>query len=881
MLRVIGCITQQHDLRLVALAACICALACGTTINLMARARKAPARSSVALLLVASAVFGCGVWSLHFVAMLAFIPGIPISYSVPATIGSIVIVVPGALLAFLVWRFARPGLAAGVLSGGLLGLAVAGMHYTGADAMRLPGELRFDPSFVVASIAIGIGFAAVGFARAGLLISPWRRLEVAAWWALGICGMHFTAMAALTLQLGRPMSTDGTVLGSGPLAIAVGSVSVAILIVSLSATLMERYLSDRRQLELEHMRLLSNVAREALIIQRDGIVLQANAACARMFGVPARQLVGRRALELVVEADRPGVTRQLRDHQELLRSRTPSRDARTDVPPHGADQRDAATGMARGEIARGEMANGEIATGEISGAGINGEVPSEIRVRAEGGIAVSVELSCGEIVYEGRPATVMSLLDLSDRKGDEAKIRHFAHHDVLTGLPNRFLLAERITHDLAVASRSGATLGLLYLDLDRFKPVNDLLGHAAGDELLIQVAARLRSELRTSDTVARIGGDEFVIIATGDEPVVIAALAQRLLEAMARPFDLLGHSAEIGTSIGIALYPGDGDSQQTLMHAADTALYSAKQSKRGTFRFFEAAMDKHLQVRRTLENDLRQAVGRNQLVLHYQPLISCATGEVEGFEALLRWNHPERGMVSPADFIPLAEETGLIVPIGQWVLETACAAAMRWGTGQWLAVNVSPVQFRQPELFELVAATLARTGLPASRLELEITEGVFVDEVARTGDVLKRLRAIGVRIALDDFGTGYSSLSYLRSYSFDKLKIDKSFIDRLGQADDASMIVRTIVGLAHDLGLSIVAEGVETPRQLAMVRAFMCDQVQGYLVGRPVRMDVPGDITPEPARLSLFGRPNLALPNPRLPILEVAEETDRQTAMVL
>ena len=238
-------------------------------------------------------------------------------------------------------------------------------------------------------------------------------------------------------------------------------------------------------------------------------------------------------------------------------------------------------------------------------------------------------------------------------------------------------------------------------------------------------------------------------------------------------------------------------------------------------------------------------------------------------------------MVSPADFIPLAEETGLIVPIGQWVLETACAAAMRWGTGQWLAVNVSPVQFRQPELFELVAATLARTGLPASRLELEITEGVFVDEVARTGDVLKRLRAIGVRIALDDFGTGYSSLSYLRSYSFDKLKIDKSFIDRRGQADDASMIVRTIVGLAHDLGLSIVAEGVETPRQLAMVRAFMCDQVQGYLVGRPVRMDVPGDITPEPARLSLFGRPNLALPNPRLPILEVAEETDRQTAMVL
>ena len=546
----------------------------------------------------------------------------------------------------------------------------------------------------------------------------------------------------------------------------------------------EKTEAERRKaaaLELTRMRLLSDMSQEILIIHRDGRILQVNAAGGRMFGVPDEQLIGRRMLDLILEADHPVIMRRMQRRE----------------------------------------------------ADLNHE---EINLHLTNGALVPVEFSCSTIDYEGEPATVMAFRDLSDHKRDAARIRHLAHHDALTDLPNRFLLQERLTHALDLAERSEASPAVLYLDLDRFKPINDLFGHAAGDALLIQVAARLHGELRSVDTLARVGGDEFVIVAMLGHPENIALLAGRLIDALSRPFDLDGNQVEIGTSIGIALYPRDGTSQQALLHAADTALYRAKREKRGTFRFFEPAMDVHLQARQQLERDLRRAVERGQLLLHYQPLVSCATNEVEGFEALLRWNHPERGLIPPLEFISLAEETGLIVEIGRWVLETACEAAASWKEPHWVAVNVSPVQFRQSDLASVVSAILARTGLPASRLEIEITEGVLMDDSKRAADVLSALRKQGVRIALDDFGTGYSSLSYLHAFKFDKLKIDRSFVARLGEAEDALIIVRTIIGLAHNLGLSIVAEGVETAQQLEMVRGLMCDHAQGYLLGRPMPM---------------------------------------------
>ena len=576
----------------------------------------------------------------------------------------------------------------------------------------------------------------------------------------------------------------------------------------------EKAEADRREaekreaaaLELNRMRLLSDMSQEILIIARDGIILQVNAAGSRMFGGADEQLIGRRMLDLIAAADQSIVMRRLQHPEDNLNQH-------------------------------------------------------EIHLLAADGTPTPVEFSCTTIDYEGQPATVMAFRDLSDRKRDEARIRHLAHHDALTDLPNRFLLKERLTHALAATIDANTTLALLYLDLDHFKPVNDLLGHAAGDALLIQVAKRLQAEIRSTDTLARVGGDEFVIVALLDKPEHLAVIGGRLVEALTRPFQLGTDQVEIGTSIGIAVYPRDGDSQEALMHAADTALYRAKQDQRGTFRFFEPAMDEHSLARQRLERDLRHAIERGEMEMYYQPLVSCGSGEVLGFEALLRWHHPELGLVSPQAFIPLAEKTGLIAKLGQWALETACEAAAEWTQPHWVAVNISPVQFRQSDLPRLVADTLARTGLAASRLEIEITEGVLMDDAKRAADVLAMLHAQGVRIALDDFGTGYSSLSYLHAFKFDKLKIDRSFIMRLGEAEDATIIVRAIIGLAHSLGLLVVAEGVETPQQLAAVRELMCDQVQGYLLGRPMRMDGSTELMAARARLPVIGRaqrPDLA-----------------------
>ncbi len=790
MLRVLGCITQQHDLRLVALAACICALACGTTLNLVACAQVTRKSRLLLWLGAASLVFGFGVWSLHFVAMLAFVPGIPIAYGISMTIGSALFAVLGAFAALVVW-LSCPSRRIGIVAGGvLLGTSVGVMHYCGVMAMQLPGTLHFEPDEVIASIFFGICFAVVALARSAGTTSHWRRLEATAWLALAICSVHFIGMTGLSIELGQSSNRQASaVLGSDALAVTVGTASLIILIVALAATLMEQRLSQRAVLEFRRMQLLSDMSREVLIIFRDGIILLINAAGGRMFGLPGNQLVGHRVLEFIAEADHLTIAQHIHQQQITL--------------DH-----------------------------------------EEINVRTAAGTLVPVEFSCRSIEYEGEPAITMTLRDLSARKRDEAQIRHLAHHDSLTDLPNRFLLQERLTQAMEAAGRSGHSIGLMFLDLDRFKPVNDLLGHAAGDALLIQVAARVRMQLRSADTLARVGGDEFVIVTTLDRPGSVGSVAQRIVDALSQPFDLDGRQVEIGTSIGIAFFPADGGNPEALMRSADIALYRAKREKRGTFRFFEPAMDEHLQARRQLEQDLRVAIERDELQLYYQPLVSCITGEIVGFEALLRWHHPELGVIAPLDFIPVAEETGLILKIGQWVVETACIAAVGWTEPYWVAVNISPVQFRQSDLPNIVADILRRTGLPANRLEIEMTEGVLMEDVKHAADTLSALRDLGVCLALDDFGTGYSSLSYLHAFKFDKLKIDRSFIARLGEAEDASIIVRTIIGLAHNLGLTIVAEGVETTQQLDVVREFLCDQAQGYLLGRPMQMDTPAELIP-------------------------------------
>jgi diguanylate cyclase (GGDEF)-like protein/PAS domain S-box-containing protein len=422
--------------------------------------------------------------------------------------------------------------------------------------------------------------------------------------------------------------------------------------------------------------------------------------------------------------------------------------------------------------------------------------------------------------------------DITEQRRSEAKIAHMALHDALTGLPNRVLLNERIEHALGRIKR-GEIVATHLLDLDHFKNVNDTLGHSTGDKLLKMVGDRLRTLLRETDTVARMGGDEFAIVQVGiAQPADATSLAHRVIEVVSEPYEIDGQQVIIGTSVGIAVGPADGLTPDQLMRNADLALYRAKGDGRGAFCFFEPEMDAQMQLRRAMEYDLRKALPAGEFELHYQPIVSLKTDTVSGFEALIRWHHPERGMVPPGKFIPLAEEIGFINPLGEWTIREACATAVKWPEHITVAVNLSPAQFRAPGLVQTVVSALASSGLAAERLELEITETILLEDSESTLVTLYQLRELGVRIAMDDFGTGYSSLSYLQSFPFDRIKIDQTFIQDITDGLGSLNIVRAVAALASGLGMATTAEGVETQEQLEIIKTEGCTEMQGFLFGR-------------------------------------------------
>jgi len=419
-------------------------------------------------------------------------------------------------------------------------------------------------------------------------------------------------------------------------------------------------------------------------------------------------------------------------------------------------------------------------------------------------------------------------------RAQHARMFFMAHHDALTGLSNRLLFHERLEEASEQGQRRGDGVALLCLDLDHFKQVNDTLGHPAGDVLLKAVAERLLVCIRGGDVVARLGGDEFAILQRGaNQPEHAIALAERVIKDLSAPYDLGGNRIVVGASVGIVIASPDLSAADLLLRSADIALYQAKGNGRGTFCMFENVMNEQIQARRVIEVDLREALGRGEFEVFYQPLFNLQTQLVSAFEALLRWRHPDRGLVSPAEFIPLAEELGLIAPIGEWVTAQACRDAVTWPEHVKVAVNLSPVQFRNSGLLETVRRALEGSGLPAHRLELEITESALLQDSDAVLATLHELRALGLRTALDDFGTGYSSLSYLRSFPFDKLKIDQSFVREMAYRPDCLAIVTSVLGLARELGMATTAEGVETEEQLAQLRRLGCTEVQGFLFDRP------------------------------------------------
>ncbi|WP_369058073.1 EAL domain-containing protein [Caulobacter sp. 73W] len=778
MLKVLTCLTTEHDFRLVLVAAVVCFSACLTAFRLFSRIRGSEGMVRAAWLLLTGLVAGSGVWATHFIAMLAYQPGLPTGYEPMGTLASLMIAVVfigGGFAVGAVRRESDNQVAGGVL----IGLGVAAMHYEGMSAFETQGQLVWEQSIVGASVLFGVIGAVAALLVAGRARSLSRQMMAGALFATGVCALHFTGMGAITVIPDPTIVVPSQLLSGGVLTFAVTGITGMIVLGGLGAVVIE---SQTNRSAVERTRRLANAAYEGIVVVEDGRLNDANAAFCELIGAPLGDIRGERVEGELLVFDKSAAPRIEHRREAVLRPR-----------------------------------NGSV------------EIPVEVfsRVLDDGRRTESTGL------------TVLAIRDLRERRSAEEKIRYLAEHDGLTGLPNRHALQARLSSALERVEASREGLALLCLDLDKFKDANDVHGHAAGDALLVEAAQRLSSLLPAPSFAARLGGDEFVIVQIGgrDQPSAAAELAARVLEVMRKPFSYEGHELSLSVSIGVSLCPDDGRTAAALLANADMALYRAKESGRDRYRFFKREMDETIRERRNLAWELKAAIQAEELMVYYQPQARTSDGEVCGFEALVRWNHPTRGMIPPVEFIPIAEESGLIEALGAFVLNRACADAMAWERPLNVAVNLSPLQLNQPGLSAMVHGVLVNSGLSPQRLELEVTESALFKDYQRALDNLRQLKALGVRIAMDDFGTGYSSLSTLQSFPFDKLKIDKSFVESIHRHDRATAIVKAVLSLGRSLDIPVVAEGVETGEQLAFLRGENCAEVQGYAIGRPAPVD--------------------------------------------
>ncbi|KQP42625.1 diguanylate phosphodiesterase [Methylobacterium sp. Leaf104] len=772
MLTVMGCFLAENDPWLMALAGIICILAATSTIALLHHARQTRVGWRGGWVAVAAVAGGSGIWATHFLSMLAFDPGLVAAYAVGLTVLSLVlaILVSGAGLATAVFWGARGAPLAG---GAIVGLGIAAMHYTGMAAYQVAGRMDWHPGLVALSIVAGIGLA---MAALGVGLTSRRtpgRIVGAALLAAAIWAHHVLGMTALTMVPDPRVLVPEETVPPLWLALPVGLASLTILVMACTALVLDL---RERQRAVYRGRLLSlaNAAVEGLVICQDGVIVSANDSFAALTGTEARSLDGVPLSRFIPDA---GTLRSL-------------------------------------EAGRDEAVEGTLY--RLDGAGL------------------PVELIMRPVAYGRTPHVALAVRDLTARRRAERQIQFLVGHDPLTGLPNRQHFHSGLDQGLRRAAASGGRLALLHINLDGFKEINDLFGNAIGDGSLVRVARLLGGLLDPTQMVARIGGDEFAVLT----PCSHAVAAGRLAEEIRATLQAAAESAAQGepvpaATIGIAVFPDDARDRNDLLNAADTALLLAKAEGRGSYRFFEASVGQDVRERRLLEKQLRRALAEDQLRLVYQPQIETRTGAVLGFEVLLRWHQPARGFVSPAVFIPIAEESGLIREIGAWVLREACQEAARWEAPLSVAVNVSGVQVHDAGFAPAVRVILAETGLDPARLELEITETALIRDPDRARTNLRQLKALGLRIAMDDFGTGYSSLSNLRMFPFDTIKIDGSFIAAVDSNPQAAAIVRSVLGLGAGLGLPVIAEGVETAEELAFLVAEKCHAAQGYFIGRP------------------------------------------------
>ncbi len=784
MFQIYNCVTVDHDLRLVALAAAVCFLASAVAVSLFHRAQAADGRTRLVWMILDAAAAGCGIWATHFIAMLAYMPTIGIAYNLTLTALSLLVAVliTGAGLGLALLYSGRLPAAIG---GAIVGGGIAAMHYTGMKALELSGRITWSGDLVVASVVFGISFGALAVVFAVKRDSWTNTLAAIVLLTLAIVTTHFTAMGAILILPDPTRALGAASLSPNTFSFVVASATAIILGMCLVAALSDRKWKGKLRQQKDLLdATLQTMSQGICVFDAEGRIILFNERFTKMIGVPAATLSGLTLLDLVERRKASGAFAG--DPNEfaadiIAAAREGKSTSRTIETPDGRSLRVV-------------------------------EQP-----RQEGGWVATME-------------------DITEWLKSQARIAHMAHHDALTGLANRTQLVKKLEESLAAVSSRSNNVAVHFIDLDRFKSVNDSLGHDGGDYLLKAVAKRLCSITRAEDMVAQLGGDEFVVVQTGVNSKDQADnFARRVRTAITAPIRLEEQTISATVSVGVALAPADGNSPERLLKSADLALYRAKADGRNCTQFFLPEMDAELRARTKLESLIRDAIEYERFELHYQPLYEMSERRLIGFEALIRLPAEDGTLIPPLTFIPLAEELRLIDKIGAWVLREACRTAATWPEDLTVAVNLSPTQFQLGSVSSIVADALNEANLAPHRLELEITETLLLGNSEATMAELQTIKAMGVAIVMDDFGTGYSSLSYLWKFPFDKIKIDRSFMQGFdGSSRDAKTVVKTIIALGRELNMRVTVEGVETAVQAAFLDKADGDQAQGFFFGKPI-----------------------------------------------
>jgi diguanylate cyclase len=877
----------SYDYRLIVLSVVIATLASHAALDLAGRLTVARGAARFGWLAGGASAMGLGIWSMHYIGMLAFRLPIPVWYNWPIVSLSLLAAIFASAAALYVASGRGMSLSRTAFGSILMGGGIGAMHYIGMDAMRMGAKCHFDPSVVILSffVAVGISFAAIRMVFLARTQSKRRRVASAIVMGAAIPVMHYTGMTAVSFTVSDTApdlthAVDVSTLGM----VSIAAVTILILGIASLTSAYSRLIREPRTMRTGVLSARIRALRTAMTTFCIMLFFEtAKQALHPKISIRTSQILTVLFVTLLAAAFSFIILSREERSKEMVQNSEnkyrvlfeDSADASWLMDDKGFLDCNSAALQMFGYSAGTEMMHpGDIsptnqpdgtnsrtkAEERIAAAFLNGKERFEWLHQRKNGTVFPAEVCLTALMLSGRPRLLATVRDITERKRAEERIQFLAYSDALTGLPNRRLLQDRLTQVLASARRQKGTVALLFLDLDGFKDINDSLGHSVGDLLLQEIAGRLTAWGREQDTVARVGGDEFLVMLTGLKDVADAAIAaERLMDAIIGEHSIQGHAVNITCSVGISIFPEHGVDGETLIKNADAAMYNAKESGRNNFRFFTENMNAQAIERLTLENGLRLALPQNELFLVYQPQVDIASGKIIGLEALLRWQHPKLGLVPPDKFIRIAENCGMIVQIGEWVLRTACSQARNWQEDGLpavrVAVNVSAVQFRQEGFCELLRRLLHETGLDPQYLELELTESLLLANADVTLSVLKELKAMGLTLAIDDFGTGYSSFSYLRQFQVSKLKIDCSFIRDVAANPNDAAITSAIISMAKGLNLKVIAEGVETEAQMAFLRTHHCDEIQGYYFSKPLAVDKVADkLRGDPAEVKVLAQ---------------------------